>query len=366
MTTSPQHMSLDEMLEQYTREAKQAEEAKKLKEQQDDARRRGIQSARMEQLLAGCLKPEFCQAIGLEIVQYVGYEELQTRASFTYLERRYYLAYAVSSVGQVEGTWSIRANQPKQPHTTTDSVKNGIDSKDLQREIIAILAARKAWVQLCEEQDRVREQQQAERLREEERQWAEEQRKKDEQVAQARAEHERLSLLVEQEKQKVLDQMWQWPQGVTIDIYYAEWCKGAFHVDEDEDASFGYEGGWTSVSALDHNGYVRLEPAHINSFNSKLCDVRILRLIPGVHKPTFELHQHSSCESLPDVLCQDVVCVIPGLNHVFDSLIPDIHPRLVQAEEGQTCSCKFEVGQIPLEWIRTLVESTARAQKKEF
>jgi len=171
------------------------------------------------------------------------------------------------------------------------------------------------------------------------------------------AEHKRLSALVDDMVTRTRADLWRWPEGVTIEVYHMEYCKGSMR-DEDGEASFDYAGGWTRTSDLDINDRVTLEESMRYASAQYPAGAKTVQLIPAIHHPVFTVHTFSSTEELPESLRQEVrvgpenVVMRSGIGTGFTSLLMEVE-RPDYDEHWYT----VPVGSVPLEWIKELVDA---------
>jgi len=340
--------NLDHMAEQAISRYRAYEE---MRRQEAEAKKRASEEEAEEQLhrhIEELLSPEFRESVELSYAhkyQDHGAKQHSVSARFPYMKYDWHIERAGN------GTWSIWTSQPGSI-SVYDMKVSSCEDRHLQTRLLVELGKYREYTK---EQERKR--QEAARSRESEltaRRAYEEvaTRKLNERIAVADAEDSRLRTIVTEAKAKAEREMWRWPEGVIVEVYHVQWCKGS-HRDEDSEGQFDYDGGWTGTSHLDEHGRIRLEK--VRSYGSS--DPRTVQLIPDVHKPVWTVHRYSAVEELPEVLQMPVEVKVEGVATRRDNDL-DGKTRLFETREVGYDEHWYseEIGKAPLHWIRDLVD----------
>lgn len=357
------HDVLVSLLEQRAQEVQAAEHIQRQQVEQMISQKRAAAAKVLQLMLERDLSPELHQSLGIDIVQYMHSSDIYTFGVFFYLERRYYLSLTRACAQGQEIKWVIESNDTQSTHQRRNVEKSGIPSVSLQGAILDILLDHRKWVTSRQEAEARRHQEAIEYQRLREQQEAEEQQRLREKQAHLIAEDARLQLVVEQEKQRVLQSMWQWPLGFTITFYRVEWCKGSY-VDDEGDPHFDYEDGYSL--SYEPNGYsfLHLEPMSPSRFgtNEPRYPARTIRLISQVHKPTFQRIQCSSIHDVPQALRLNVEYSVPNVAERW-VFLGDDEKKLFVEEEGSTYT--GIAGQVPIQWIQKLADEAYASSIEE-
>lgn len=339
--------TLNNLINQTMTSYQQYEEEKKRKAEEEKKRRERGAERTLSTLLEEVLSPEFRASVEMSYKHnYSSYNGAHSvQAVFSYLDQNWVLAHD-------RGKWDIttRSHRSDYPQTRAGS----ISSEYLQSMLLVEMGKYKQEYEEEQAHQKARK-----RYEEEQRQYREKLEKEEAANESARQskriqEHQRLTSLFDEIKAKAQREMWHWPEGKTIEIYYLEYCKGSY-CDEDGDRYFDYDGGWTSASELDERGRIRIEPTKLYTWDDE-TDPRIIQLMPDVHKPVWKVFTVSSVEDLPGHLCQEVKASLPNAEMQRDHYGDDL--RLAEVEGLAADRWHVAViGREPLQWIKDLVES---------
>lgn len=178
------------------------------------------------------------------------------------------------------------------------------------------------------------------------------------QIAKADEEHACLTEQFGALKEQALATLWRWPDGVRISLYRVTYCAGIGR-GENEEPVLEHEGGWTGTDQVDAEGYVRLEPAKTFPW-SRASSSRDIKLSSAL-LPIWQRLTIGDVDDLPEGLREEVKVWLPGV--VLRQDERDGKQRFVQVGQelryGDETPYQETVGQIPLSWVRSLVEQAA-------
>lgn len=335
----------------HEHEAEKKRKAAEKKRQQEQESEHALR-----QLLGEHLLPEFLTEIGEfsfrhDYSTYYGNITHTVYAFFPYENLHWYLSHS-------QGNWFISTTGKDTRSGYQKTQASGVNSADLQAHLLFVMGKHHEEVEeerQKEEDYQARREQEKKERREME---AREEASRKARITEADQEHERLLALFKEAWAKAEREMWYWPEGTTIEIYQVEYAKGGYRDEEDGETRFEYGSGWTATDHLDGRGRIQLEPTR-----SYPSSTRMIQLVMDIHRPIWTVHQYSSVEELPEILREKVTVSLPGVvkryNHSLDG-----EPRLVEVESLGYDEEEHEktIGEVPLPWIRAIVESVANGE----
>ena len=329
-----------------TQQKQQAEEQKQQAEQEAETA--------LQRALTEALSDEFLESTGFKFDHVYDRAHHYISALFNYGSYDWHLSY-----DQHQSTWNIYTTRPGSSSIWSHK-KSGLTSAEIQTVLLVEIGKYREEIKQEEEKRATRLRWEEEQHQTRERIEATAEAEQITRIAAAEAEHERLLALLTAERAKVEREMFRWLEGVTIEVYHLEYCKGSYR-DEEDEASFDYGSGWTSVAHLDEQCRIQIEP--VNNLYGRFSQPRVIQLMPDIHKPVWTVHHFSSVEELPDTLRHDVEVSLPNVvkrrEPNLDGKYRLVEDTVLDYDEHWYSK---KIGEEPLPWIQALIVQVVKSQ----
>lgn len=363
--------TLDDILNQAVRQWNEQQRVERARKEAEQAAQEEEQKSRLSRLFEVYFTPEFRQSIGTFTFSLIeDWRGIQTLdIFFVFLGKEWHLVAEEKREGSLIFSIQTRRAGTKDRLERSNLVNgnqtDNLPPEKLQAALTLDMAMHREEHAKALKEKQEYEQRMQEHAREQEAQ-GERQRKQEEREQQerakrieaAQAEHERILAIIEEEKERTQQALWQWPEGITVEVYHLSYCTGSNW--DEEERGFDYASGWTAMDHLDENGRIQIGEEWEHYMERERGSARLITLIPQLHKPVFEVHRADSVESLPKSLRRPVLLRLPQYQCMEGE---DYERRLVEVQDPEKRSeyyaYKETLGEVPMEWVKTLVEDRA-------
>lgn len=320
-------------------QAVQAEDAererrkKEAAEQEKEAAR--VQSlADFDIILNGEFTPEFRAALNMQVVVQRWYEKWQPEVIWVDEQSGAAFSFSVAS-GYGVPRYAITGKHNTLTHDECINMVAvpGQSTKEILRAMATVRDRIEARRQIIE-RNRAREK-------------AEQQYRADQAAAEKQAD---LEIRAELEILKETTPLsWTWKEGVTVTFYVMSWAIGAI-AGEGGEISADYDADYTLVDELDEHGYITV----INPRGEQ----RTIKLDMIAHKPIWQRFTVSSIDELPAKLTKKEYATLRGVSAETEWGYDDTRRVKRYHYATDSSSEDVEVGVIPVQWVRDLVDRT--------
>lgn len=155
-------------------------------------------------------------------------------------------------------------------------------------------------------------------------------------------EHERLSAIIDQKRQELIDSSFKWPAHHVFVYYQIGWCAGAVHVGEDsEELMIDMQTAWTLTDMLADDDYIEIYTAYGKK--------RSVKFDIDAHKPIWERFEAHSVEDLPLSLRESLHLRIDGISTMW---VTEANTRYFYASPNNSLNETIGEYALPVAWVR--------------